>query len=54
MILIDKTKELMYRVLRIGEEYGQADRPTKIEVGKLMTNRRRVVLKVNKKKKTYR
>lgn len=44
----------MYRVLRIGEEYGQADRPTKIEVGKLMTNRRRVVLKVNKKKKTYR
>lgn len=49
---IDKTEELIRRALIIGEKYGQADKPTKIEVGKLMTGKRRVTKrKKNKKKK---
>ena len=44
----------MCRALMIGEEYSKADKPKKIEVGELMTRKRRVVLKIRKKKKTYR
>ena len=51
MIFIDKTKELICRVLLIGEEYSKADKPTKIEVGELMTRKRKVY---KRKKKTYR
>lgn len=55
MIVIDKTEELMCRALIIGEKYGQADKPTKIEVGRLMTSKRRVPKRKNsKKKKAYR
>ncbi|MGY5237624.1 hypothetical protein [Clostridium tertium] len=55
MIEIDKTEELICRVLIIGEKYGQADKPTKIEVGRLMTSKRRVSKrKKSKKKKAYR
>lgn len=54
MIHIDKTKELIYKALIIGEKYGQADKPTKIEVGKLMTSDRRIKRKRYKKKKAYR
>lgn len=55
VIFIDKTEELMCRALIIGEKYGQADKPTKIEVGRLMT-RKRIVSKrkKSKKKKVYR
>ena len=42
MIKIDKTEELIRRALIIGEKYGQADKPTKVKVGKLMTGKRRV------------
>ena len=48
MIKIDKTKELIYKALIIGEKYGQADKPTKIEVGKLMTSKRRGLKKIKK------
>lgn len=51
MIHIDKTEELMCRALIIGEKYGQADKPTKVEVGKLMTSNRRIKRKKYKKKK---
>lgn len=55
MIHIDNTKELITRALIIGEKYGQADKPTKIEVGRLMTSKRRVTKrKKSKKKKAYR
>ena len=53
MIFIDKTEELMCRALIIGEKYKEVDKPIKIEVGELMTNKRRVY-KRKKKKKTYR
>ena len=53
-IIIDKTQELMCRALLIGEEYSKADKPIKIEVGEIMTRKRRVVLKIRKNKKTYR
>ena len=52
VIFIDKTEELIRRAVIIGEKYGQADKSTKIEVGKLMTGKRRVTKrKKNKKKK---
>jgi hypothetical protein len=52
---IDKTEELMYRALLIGEKYSKSDKPTKIEVGELMTSKRRVnKRKKSKKKKAYR
>ena len=55
MIEIDKTEELICRALIIGEKYGQADKPTKIEVGRLMMSKRRVPKrKKGKKKKAYR
>ncbi|MDU1313261.1 MAG: hypothetical protein E6940_04275 [Clostridium septicum] len=55
MIFIDKTEELMCRALIIGEKYGQADKPTKIEVGELITGKRIVSKRMgNKKKKAYR
>ncbi|MDB1962378.1 hypothetical protein [Clostridium tertium] len=55
VIVIDKTEELMCRALIIGEKYGQADKPTKIEVGRLMTSKRRAPKrKKSKKKKAYR
>ena len=41
---IDKTEELIRRALIIGEKYVQADKPTKVEVGKLMTGKRRVTV----------
>ncbi|WP_195954458.1 hypothetical protein [Clostridium tertium] len=53
MISIDKTEELIYKALLIGEQYSKADKPTKIEVGELMTSKRRIY-KRKKKKKTYR
>lgn len=51
MIDIGKTEELIYKALIIGEKYGQADKPTKIEVGKLMTRKRRVPKRKKGKKK---
>ena len=39
---MDKGTELTFRVSEIGIKYGQADKPTKIEVGKIMTGKRRV------------
>jgi len=55
VIHIDKTEELINKALSIGEKYGQADKPTKIEVGKLMTSKRRVPRRKKiKKKKAYR
>lgn len=50
---MDKSTELMCRVLLIGEKYSQSDQLTKIEVGELMTKKRRVY-KRKKNKKTYR
>lgn len=47
VIKIDKTEELIRRALIIGEKYVQADKPTKIEVGKIMLGKRR---KFKKKK----
>ena len=45
----------MYRALLIGEKYSKSDKPTKIEVGELMTSKRRVnKRKKSKKKKAYR
>lgn len=44
---MDKAIELMNRVLEIGEKYKLADKPTKIEVGRIMMGRR----KNNKNKK---
>ena len=35
-------EELGNRVLEIGKKYKNADKPKKIEVGKLMTSKRRV------------
>ncbi len=35
-------EELGNRVLEIGKKYKNADKPIKIEVGKLMTSKRRV------------
>ena len=46
-------EELANKVLEIGKKYKSADKPTKVEVGKLMTGKRRVT-KRNKKKKAYR
>lgn len=46
-------EELVNKVLEIGKKYKSADKPTKVEVGKLMTAKRRVG-KRNKKKKAYR
>ncbi|WP_159426799.1 hypothetical protein [Clostridium nigeriense] len=51
MIFIDKTQELICRALIIGDKYSKADKPTKIEVGELMTGERRIY---KRKKKTYR
>lgn len=52
---IDKTEELIRRALIIGEKYVQADKPTKVEVGKLMTGKSRVAKRKKiKKKKAYR
>ena len=48
---IDKTEELICRALIIGEKYVQADKPTKVEVGKLMTGKRRVTKRKKSKKK---
>lgn len=44
---MDKAIKLMNRVLEIGEKYKLADKPTKIEVGRIMMGRR----KNNKNKK---
>lgn len=46
-------EELANKVLEIGKKYKNADKPTKVEVGKLMTGKRRAT-KRNKKKKAYR
>lgn len=46
-------EELANKVLEIGKKYKTADKPTKVEVGKLMIGKRRVT-KRNKKKKAYR
>ena len=55
VVKIDKTKELIYKALSIGEKYGQADKAAKIEVGKLMTSKRRATKRKKiKKKKAYR
>ncbi len=55
VIHIDKTEELICRALIIGEKYGQADKQTKIEVGRLMTSKRRVPKRKRyKKKNAYR
>ena len=44
----------MCRVLLIGEKYSQSDQLTKIEVGELMTKKRRVYKRrAYKNKKTY-
>jgi hypothetical protein len=52
---IDKTEELIIKALTIGEKYSKADKPTKIEVGELMTSKRRINRrKKSKKKKAYR
>ena len=52
---IDNTEELIRRALIIGEKYVQADKPTKVEVGKLMTGKSRVAKRKKiKKKKAYR
>lgn len=46
-------EELANKVLEIGKKYKTADKPTKIEVGKLMAGKRRVTKrKKNKKKKS--
>ncbi|WP_349818188.1 MULTISPECIES: hypothetical protein [Clostridium] len=50
MIVIDKIDELENKVLEIGKKYKNADKPTKIEVGKIMLGKRRKF----KKKKAYR
>ena len=39
--------ELESRVLEIGKKYKKADKPIKIEVGRIMTSKRRI----NKRKK---
>ena len=44
------SEELENKVLEIGEKYKNADKPTKIEVGKIMLGKRRKF----KKKKAYR
>lgn len=44
-------EELANKVLEIGKKYKNADKPTKVEVGKLMTGKRRAT-KRNKKKKS--
>ena len=55
MINIGKTEELIYKALIIGEKYVQADKPTKIQVGKLMTSNRRVKKRgIKRKKNAYR
>ena len=40
-IKMDKVIELMNRVLEIGEKYKLADKPTKIEVGRIMIGKRK-------------
>ena len=44
-------EELANKVLEIGKKYKIADKPTKVEVGKLMTGKSRAA-KRNKKKKS--
>ena len=44
-------EDLANKVLEIGKKYKNADKPTKVEVGKLMTGKRRAT-KRNKKKKS--
>ena len=50
MIVIDKIDELENKVLEIGKKYKDADKPTKIEVGKIILGKRR---KFKKKKSLY-
>ena len=50
MIVIHKVEELESIVLDIGKKYKNADKPTKIEVGKIMLGKGRKF----KKKKAYR
>lgn len=50
VIVIDKIEELESIALEIGKKYKKADKPTKIEVGKIMLGERRKF----KKKKAYR
>ena len=45
MIFIDKESKLTIKALEIGTKYGQADKPIKIEVGKLMTGKRKILRK---------
>ena len=47
MIVIDKIDELENKVVEIGKKYKDADKPTKIEVGKIILGKRR---KFKKKK----
>jgi len=47
VIVIDKIDELENKVLEIGKKYKKSDKPTKIEVGKIMLGKRR---KFKKKK----
>ena len=44
-------EELANKVLEIGKKYKSADKPTKVEVGKLMTGKRRVTKRKTSKKK---
>ena len=44
-------EELVNKVLEIGKKYKSADKPTKVEVGKLMTGKRRVTKRKKSKKK---
>ncbi|MDB2122844.1 hypothetical protein [Clostridium paraputrificum] len=51
VVEIDKESKLIDKALELGVKYGQADKPTKIEVGKLMTGNRRIKRNRGKKKK---
>lgn len=44
-------EELANKVLEIGKKYKIADKPTKVEVGKLMTGKSRAAKRNKKKKK---
>ncbi|WP_368262764.1 hypothetical protein [Clostridium disporicum] len=41
-------EELANKVLEIGKKYKSADKPTKVEVGKLMTGKRRATKRKKK------
>ena len=51
MIVIDKEQQLKDKALELGERYREADKPVRIEVGKLMSGQRRIYSKRKRKKK---